>query len=268
MSESILDRLKRRVVAKGGQVLVLDDDRVRIVRAGLEHGADLDLTTLRWLSERGSAQDASAWLDERIAVALTAIEGNSRVGAVLLPRLRPPSEAASGPWQTDLVAGHLTLCLVEDRDETVRLLGPMEVAALPMGLAAARRRACARLYDLAPAGRWTRWAGGHRSVVGDSHDAARALIAHRWFPDPSGLFVVMPHRDCVALVAASSDEAFETALALRALVRPLALDAAYPISGELFWQHQGTLVHLPVERVDGEIRFADLPPALARLREP
>lgn len=193
---------------------------------------------------------------------------------LILPRLLAPGSADGGlgaPWVEPLAEGHLLLGLCVNGAETTRMVKLLDFPRWGLSVADTKARALARLEQgsasLAAelAGRADPLAPAELSL-GDGYDAARLLIAHRWFPAARGLLAVAPCRDLllVAPVAdpATRDRALAVALRWRAWAASAVHSLPYPLSPQLFWRSEGLLAVLPV--TDGPRATLHVPPEVAR----
>jgi len=234
-----VQRVSVLLEAAGAAVTHTEGQKLWFERGG--HEGVLDLGTLEKLCVGLLEAEAETRMADRVQAAvraLSSVKADLDVSTVL-PHLRPPGE--DGPWRMPLVEGHLDLCLVADSVQTIRYLNPVEVVGTGLRLAALRVQARANLYALAPQGRWTvdQRTGVHRSVVHDGHDAARALVAERWFPTEERLFLLMPSRDHLILVPGSAGE--RVALGCMREARAISMAAAYPLSDQVFVSEGGRL---------------------------
>jgi len=237
-----------RVVAVAAElgVVVLDVDAASITlkAAAGEPEIRLDLVRLAGACRGLSEIELGARVAERVAAALDA--GRTDTGLDLgatLPHLRP--EGDTGPWSRPLVAGHLRRCLVEDGTQTMRYLQPMDLVKTGLSVAKLDARAEENLARWAPQGRWVPapeiGPGVLASRVRDGHDAARFLIAERWFLGEEQLFCLMPTRDHLWVVPGSQEGAASAAMGLTPLARQVAAQSSYPLSDAVFVNAGGRL---------------------------
>ena len=74
--------------------------------------------------------------------------------------------------------------------------------------------------------------------------ASRALIIHEVIHDPAGWLFLIPSRDQLWLIPASSTQALDIGMALKARAADHATTDPYPISAELFINRQGRIQHV------------------------
>lgn len=257
--------LTRALLARGHEVLSLEDEAVRIRRRdGTE--ASLGLANLRRILEAAPPGEAAAHLSRHLDALETApaAAGEAAPEGPLVPRLLLEG-GPEQPWSRPLVPGVLNLALAVDLPRAVRFVTPLDLLRWELSVAEAEARARSELAR--------RTAGVHPDAaglgevlqvhVGDSLDAARLLIAHELFGGPGGALAVIPGRDGLFGVPVGTEAPVEEARQLLALAQHFVRRVPYPLTSRLFWVHRGTIREVEVgSDARGELVFA-WPAALA-----
>ena len=240
----LMSRVCEAIEAQGGEVCGSDGDVVVFAMPGRDVEITLDIGTLRQACQGRGEAEILVRVEERVRAAFRA----GSAGTVLnleevLPHLRPPG--SGGPWRRVLVDDLLDLCLVEDGAVTMRYLQPMDLVRAELSLSEVDALCMDNLFARAPQAGWAvredLGSGVVECRVGDGHDAARALICHRWFPAEERVLFLVPSRDHLWAVPGSTSEAEAVASTLRPLARAVAIEASYPLSDAVFVNTGGRL---------------------------
>lgn len=103
--------------------------------------------------------------------------------------------------------------------------------------------------------------------VGDAYDSSRALLLDRLLPETAacGALVAVPSRDEL-VVLPLTPRALPHVHLLKMLAEKNFRQSPYPISGEVYWAHQGTWRVVPIEVGEDEVNIQP-PPELIDVLE-
>ncbi|MEC7986944.1 MAG: hypothetical protein VX278_17375, partial [Myxococcota bacterium] len=152
-------------------------------------------------------------------------------GSRIFPRIIPKvhEKTMHTPWYETLVPNLLDLTLVEESNDTLRFLMPMDIAHSGMSLEELKSEAMSNLRQasrhLIPQ---KDDLGIFRFEIGDGYDASRFLMIDYWFSNRH-IWVAMPSRDSLWVLRGEPNPLHEQSL------EEAYCDLPYPILG--VWLH-------------------------------
>lgn len=243
-----LHQLLHQLASKYDLEIHIDEDLAQLNAPSKAKTAQLDLVTIRRLIQHAEGPDIRIWLEARVKMAAQALSSKASIVQphLLLPHVRPMRRAGEPHWSEPLAHNQLSVALVEDRGETLRLLQPMQIVQTGHSIHHLKEMAHEHLFRITSPIHLVKHPshGCLHCVARDGHSASRALIAHQIIPDPAGLLFLIPSRDQLWLIPGSMPGAFDLGWALRAAATQHAQTHPYPISAELFANRQGQIHHL------------------------
>ena len=203
----------------------------------LETGTEATISLINLLRQANLGMNKQ-WLVKRFVQKVTdAMRDATEIRLEnIFPRLIPFSEQKTmrTPWKRALIGKEIDLTLVHDRGSQVSFLKPFDIPKLGVSLAELEKIAIANLWEISKPYKPQFFKGMYLVETKDGFDAARALIAHRWFSDQQNFFWAIPSRDSLWLFPVIGDEKlpdeFKIAVGKAYATMP------YPIRGRFFLQ--------------------------------
>jgi hypothetical protein len=184
----------------------------------------------------------------------------AEVADQILVRLGPPfrhGPAAARPWSLPLGDSGLEIHLVIDYPERMLYVTPdlVEQSGRPaqewvdLGCQHLQERTAADWFRLLDPD-----SGMKAACVGDSYDAARALVLDALLPDTAkeGCWVLPLARDRLFFLPVSMKVVHHVHL-LKMLADDHFTGIPYPISDQVYWVHGRTWMHFPIEISDNKV---------------
>jgi hypothetical protein len=113
----------------------------------------------------------------------------------IFPRVLPPFEdkSLSAPWTFDIADGGLKVALAQDQGVNLRLLPPLEIVRIGIGVNEVKARAIENLKKTTSEIKWEKTGEGRAARFGDGFMASRVLVLEKWLSEPC--WVGLPCRD-------------------------------------------------------------------------
>ena len=136
------------------------------------------------------------------------------------------------PWKRPFVENQIDLTLVHDRGNQLHFLKPFDIAKTGLSLAELENIAISNLWEISKPYKPKFYNGVYLMEVGDGFDAARALIARRWFVEQQKFHWAIPSRDSLWVFPVIGDEKLPDALKIA--VGKAFATMPYAINGRFF----------------------------------
>jgi len=252
--------LIRSLVAAGFRVEDVTPDQINVSTYGNGPSSVLGLSNFRRIWSQTTEVDRQSKIDTFVSQAQEALKSTDDrvVSDRFVPRLLPGGRdrSMSAPWSEPIAEDALRLAIAVVYGSVVRFIQPMDFVQWSLSVKEVKRRARDNLIEqsrcIQP---HQRQDGSVWFCSGDTLDAARLLIVHRWFENVAGLLTMVPTRDCLWVVPISGPDSLPLAASLWAESRLMIQTSPYPVSSQVFLSAEGALSVIPVRQRDGHLQL-------------